>query len=118
MEEEKNKKSVIVEGKKYILINESRREIIWMVIKTIFLILLVITIVALISAIATIVKHKDMLSNEPLTYVMERYNLESCSCIDDEGEVWNSGEKGFIPKYKGNELVITYKNESAGGKLK
>ncbi len=98
-----------------------------MVIKTLFLILLVITIVSLIFAIVNIIKHKDMLMSEPLTYVMERYNMESCSCTDGEGVVWNSGERGFKPKYKGNDLEITYKNESEedfdlskfiGGKLK
>ena len=75
------------------------REDLRVAMNLVFLVLLFIVVIALVSAIFTIVKYRDMLTQEPLSYVMNRYNMKACSCIDMEDEVWYSGEKGFKPNY-------------------
>lgn len=50
----------------------------------VFLILMCLAIAALIVAVMTILKYKEMLSN-PLGYNLEKFHLQSCSCLDDSG---------------------------------
>ena len=56
-----------------------------------FLILLFLAIIGLFIAIITILDNKEMLSKQPIDYVMEKYDFVSCSCTNAEGELFQSG---------------------------
>ena len=90
----------VIDGKKYIEYNEQKVLRNRTIINSIFLILLFVALVFMFIAIQTIIKNKEMLQNEPLSYVMYRYNMVACGCLDSEGEEWYSGEVGFLPHYE------------------
>lgn len=81
------------------------------IIQVIFLILLTAAIASMITAIVTIIKYKEMLSN-PLGYNMDKFNLNSCTCRDtsDRSIVINS------ISYKAPELFedLNYNNRTSG----
>lgn len=81
-------KAKIINGKKYIEYNEHKALRNKTIINSIFLILMFVAIIFLFVAIKTIIQNKEMLQKEPLDYVMDKYNLASCSCWDKEGRLW------------------------------
>lgn len=60
----------------------SRRD----VIQIIFLIVMFIAALSIFSAVLTIHKYSTMLK-DPMAYNMEYFKLQSCSCIDNFGNV-------------------------------
>lgn len=89
-----------IDGKTYIEVNQKRRQTIRTIIEVAALIIIVSAIIGLIMAIVVVLKNRDMLTHEPLGYVMGRYQMTACQCIDSEGEIWHSGDTGFKPKYE------------------
>ena len=77
-----------IDGKTYIEYNEHKTLRNKTIINSIFLILMFAAIIFLFIAIKTIITNKEMLQKEPLDYVMDKYNLVSCSCLDEEGRLW------------------------------
>lgn len=80
-----------IDNKKYIEYNEHKVLRNKTIISSIFLILLSLAIIALFIAIMTVIKNKEMLQEQPIDYVMDKYNFVSCSCTNIEGEVFQSG---------------------------
>jgi len=76
--------------------NEKTRTI----IDVVMLCLLAAAIIGLFSAVYTVWVNRDMLRDEPLTYVMNRYNMISCICLDQNNEEWFSGDEGWQPHLK------------------
>ena len=54
-------------------------------LQIIFLILLLVAIATLIICIVVVLKYKDML-NDPLAYNLDKFNLQSCRCLDKDGK--------------------------------
>ncbi len=81
-----------IQGKKYVEYDEHKALRVKTIQNTLFLILLFAAIVLLFGAITTIIDNKEMLQNEPLSFVMEQYGFSSCSCFDQEGKLWTSQE--------------------------
>lgn len=88
------------EGKRYIEFDQAKYYKRRTIINILFLILLMFAIIGLVSGIVTLLKNKELLKNEPLTYVMERYNMKTCGCIGNDGVEWYSGEHGWKPNYE------------------
>lgn len=80
-----------IDGKKYIEYNEHKALRNKTIMNSIFLILLFVAILALFMAITTIIKNKEMLQEQPIDYIMDKYDFTSCSCTNAEGEVFQSG---------------------------
>lgn len=72
--------------------------------QTIFLVLIFILIIALIVAIVFLIKYKNLIITDALTYGMKSHDFQYCSCIDNSGQTWESYDGGFIKNKK--ELVI------------
>lgn len=66
--------------------------------ETLFLILIVICIFLFTYTIATLIKNKEVIINDPITYGMKVHNYSYCSCMDSKGQYWESAEQGFIKK--------------------
>lgn len=58
--------------------------------------LLVITIGVLIFTTITLIKNKDIIIKDPLTYGMGVHNFSECSCLDYNHKMWYSENGGFI----------------------
>lgn len=80
-----------IDGKKYIEYDEQKALRNKTVMNSIFLMLLFLAIIALFMAITTIVKNKEMLQEQPIDYIIDKYNFVSCSCTNAEGELFQSG---------------------------
>ena len=80
-----------INGKRYIEYDEHRALRNKTIINSIFLILLFLAILGLFMAITTVVKNKEMLQEQPIDYVMDKYGFTSCSCANAEGEVFQFG---------------------------
>lgn len=55
-------------------------------IQIIFLILLCIAVAVLVFAVIEIIKYKNLLQN-PLGYNLDKFNLQSCTCVDNSGNI-------------------------------
>jgi len=74
-----------------------------MAIQIVFLIVLILAISALVGAIVTIHRYADMLMN-PVGYNLARFNISSCSCIDDFGKSVQINAIGYIPDNKSIQI--------------
>lgn len=81
----------IINGKTYIEYDEHKALRNNTIKNTIFLFLLALSIMALLMAIVTVVQNKEMLMEQPIDYVMDKYGFISCSCIDGEGKSYQEG---------------------------
>lgn len=88
-----------IEGKKYVTYEEYRKSKVRTAVQFGFLILLFIAILALVLTIITIVKYQDLVFENPVNYVMDRYDYLSCSCMDRDGNVINS---------QGNNVALAF----------
>jgi hypothetical protein len=80
-------------------------------IQIIFLILLCIAVAVLIFAVIEIIKYKNMLQN-PLGYNLDKFNLKSCSCLDNSGNINTIYSSSYKPISSNqlnplNELNVT-----------
>lgn len=98
-------KTKTIDGKEYIEYDRAKVENRKAIINAAFLILLFVAILALFFAILTIVKNKEMLNQQPIDYVMEKYDFETCTCFDKTGKVFGSG---YTP------ITIDYSTEVDG----
>ena len=73
-------------------INTMKREEFWIISLNI---LMVISICALIVTVITLLKNKEVITKDPLTYGMDKHDFTNCSCIDKQGKYWTSGDGGF-----------------------
>jgi len=64
---------------------EEKNETLKNVMSIVFLILLMVAIAVLMNAVITIYRYHDMLIN-PIGYSMKEFDLNSCSCIDNQGK--------------------------------
>ena len=80
-----------IEGKQYIEYDEHKSLRNRTIINSIFLVLMFLAIIGLFMAIITIIKNKEMLQEQPIDYVMDKHGFTSCSCVNTEGEVFQSG---------------------------
>ncbi len=103
-----------IDGKKYIEYDQDRKQKIRTIMNTCFLILMLFAIIGLFGAVINLIKHKDLYQNEPVTYVMERYKMTACACLDSEGKEWYSGEEGWKPHYGKSNFVDYMNNDSSG----
>ena len=62
----------------------------------IFLILMAICIFLFIYTIIQFIKNKELITQSPITYGMEKYNFTYCQCVDNQGNIWKSTDNGFI----------------------
>lgn len=60
------------------------------------LILIVAAVLALVIAIVTLVKNKDIINKDALIIGMNTHGFVSCQCLDEEGIEWSSTQTGFI----------------------
>ena len=84
-------KTKIIDGKTYIEFNEHKALRNNTIKNAVFLFLLALSIIALLMTIGVVVKNKEMLMEQPIDYIMDKYNFVSCSCFDSEGEIYQSG---------------------------
>ena len=82
------------------------REEIWMMIK---MVLFLMAIIVLVWTTMTLLKNKDIIIADPLTYGMEVRNFSSCQCLDQQGGLWYSTENGFV-----HQKFIDYRGERIG----
>lgn len=100
--EEENKKQIqnkiVVDGVTYITY-DVEKQIRYQKIKDILILILIAgSIIALVMAIMTLVKNKDIINKDALVIGMEKHGFESCQCTDDEGLEWYSNGPGFVTK--------------------
>ena len=76
------------------------------ILNIIFLILLLLAISALINSTITIYKYKDMLKN-PLGYNLEKFDIATCSCIDNSGKTVEIYSLNYTIPIKSPSLKIT-----------
>lgn len=81
----------IIDGIEYIEYDKYKSERKSTIINIVFLILLAIAIILLFITITTVIKNKEMLMEQPIDYVMEKYDFTSCSCTNAEGQLFRSG---------------------------
>ena len=74
-------------------------------LQIIFLILFFVAVVALVFVITILIKEKDLISKDPLRYGMDVHHFESCTCIDTEGNQWQSYENGFMTERRSKNWV-------------
>jgi len=103
-----------IDGKKFVEYNEyeqvrrRKRE----TISILFLILIAIAIIAIIFAITTLIKNKNIIQSDPLRYGMDVHGFISCQCFDEQGRDWYSNGTGFVHRRQGegwinySELII------------
>ncbi len=84
-------KTKTIDGNLYIEYNEHKTLRNKTIINFVFLILMFLAIIGLFFAITTIIKNKEMLQEQPLDYIMDKYDFTSCSCTNAEGELFQSG---------------------------
>ena len=84
-------KTKIIDGKTYIEYNEHKALRNNTIRNSVFLFLLALAIIALLITVSTVVKNKEMLLEQPIDYIMDKYNFISCSCTDAEGKRYQSG---------------------------
>lgn len=84
-------KTKTIDGKEYIEYDRAKAENRRAIFNVAFLILLSLAILALFFAIITIVKNNEMLNQQPIDYVMEKYDFAICTCTDKSGQVFGSG---------------------------
>jgi hypothetical protein len=58
-------------------------------------ILMIIAICLLLFTVITLLKNKDIITSDPLSYGMKVHNFTSCSCFDSSGNNWRSTGSGF-----------------------
>ena len=84
-------KTKIIDGKTYVEIDEHKELRNQANRNLLFLVLMSIAIVLLFFAIGTVLKNKELVSQQPIDYVMDNYGFVSCSCTDELGEVFQQG---------------------------
>ncbi len=84
-------KTKIIDGKTYVEIDEHKALRNRTNMNLLFLVLLFISVVLLFFAIGTVLKNKELVSQQPIDYVMDKYGFVSCSCTDELGEVFQQG---------------------------
>lgn len=65
-------------------------------VEIIFVLLLAVAIAVMIFTTITLLKNKDLITKDPLSYGMRVHNFTSCSCIDRNNKGWDSKDGGFI----------------------
>ncbi len=85
-----------IDGKKYVLYEQDKENKKKMINSTIFLVLMVVAIVALLYATTTLIKNKDLIGQDPITYGMKAHGFISCQCFDETGTEWYSAGEGFV----------------------
>jgi len=83
----------------------------------IFLIVIVFVIIALVMAITTLVKSRDIINKDALIIGMEKHGFVSCQCVDEQGTQWQSKGGGFLaaPVAKKDLFTDFYDNLQKGG---
>ncbi len=84
-------KTKTIDGKEYVEYDRAKAESRKAMMNAFFLVLLAIAIIAMLIAISTVIKNKDMLREQPIDYVMEKYDFETCTCYDKSGQIFGSG---------------------------
>lgn len=56
-------------------------------------------IALLLFTLVTIVKYKDLISQDPINYGMGLHNFTDCSCQDIKGQTWYSQPGGGFIRY-------------------
>ena len=61
-----------------------------------FLILLAVALFSILFAIVTLLKNIEVIKTDPINYAINKTSLESCSCIDESGQLvfFGGGEIG------------------------
>lgn len=63
-----------------------------------------LAIILMLVLIVVLVKNIDELRTEPVTYAIDKYDFDSCSCYDGKGKVHHFNEAGIVDL--GNNNVI------------
>ncbi len=84
-------KTKTISGKVYVEYNDYKKLKNKTIINITFLILLSVAIVLLFMAITTIVNNKELVSQQPIDYVMDKYGFITCNCIDTTGQIFTQG---------------------------
>jgi Cu/Zn superoxide dismutase len=79
-------------------------------LQIIFNVLLLIAIITLIYTTMTLVKNKEIIQLDPLSYGMKIHNFTSCSCIDSDGKNWFSEKGGFVNRQGSIKEEINWSN--------
>jgi hypothetical protein len=69
--------------------------------QNIFLILLVVAICVMIFTVLTLIKNKNIILSDAISYGMKSHNFKTCSCFDDSGNLWYSEGNGFVSQNGG-----------------
>ncbi len=85
-----------IDGKKFIEFEEHKHKRKQLILSTLFLVLLGVAIIAMLLAVSTLLKNKDVIQQDPLRYGMDVHGFVSCQCFDEEGRDWQSEGAGFI----------------------
>lgn len=91
-----------IEGKKFIEYDEYKEIRRRKRISILFLILIVGAIISMIIAITILVKNKNIIQSDPLSYGMGVHGFISCQCFDEQGRDWYSEGEGFIHRKIGD----------------
>ncbi len=94
-----------IDGKKFIEYDQMKAQRRRLIMSIAFLILLAIVVVVMLLAIATLIKNKDIIASDPLRYGMDVHGFNSCQCTDDQGQIWQSYETGFINEHQGPGFI-------------
>ncbi len=77
-----------IDGKEYIEYHKHKVLRNKTIINSIFLGLLFFALLLMVIAIKTIIENKEMLENQPIDYLIQQYDLASCSCYNSDGSLF------------------------------